>query len=133
VDKTLFIRKHESDVILVQVYVELISSLVQITIHCVKSLLQLCRENFEMSMMGELTYFLGLQVKQLKHGTFLNQSKYYFDLLKTFKMEYCNEATTPIATNCLMDADETSQPVDSTKYKGLIGSLLYLTTSKPDI
>jgi len=51
----------------------MISSLVQITTHCVKSLLLLCRENFEMSMMGELTYFLGLQVKQLKHGTFLGQ------------------------------------------------------------
>jgi len=86
-----------------------------------------------MSMMGELTYFLGQQVKQLKHGTFLNQSKYCFDLLKKFKMEDCKEAVTPIATNCFMDADEASQPVDSTKYRGLIGSLLYLTTSRPDI
>ena len=59
---------------------------------------------FEMSMMGELTYFLGLQVMKLKHGTFLNQSKYCFDLLKKFKMEDCKEATTPIAINCLMDA-----------------------------
>jgi len=83
--------------------------------------------------MGELTYFLGLQVKQLKHGTFLNQSKYCFDLLKKFKMEDCKEATTPIATNFLMDADEAGQPVDSTKYRGLIRSLLYLTTSRPDI
>ena len=86
-----------------------------------------------MSLMGELTYFLGLQVKQLKHGTFLNQSKYYFDLLKKFKMEDCKEAATPIATNCLMDADEAGQPVDSTKYRGLIGSLLYLIASRPDI
>jgi len=75
-----------------------------------------------MSMMGELTYFLGLQVKQLKHGTFLNQSKYCFDLLKKFKMEDCKETATPIAKNCLMDADEAGQPVDSTKYRGLIGS-----------
>jgi len=83
-----------------------------------------------MSMMGELTYFLGLQVK---HGTFLNQSEYCFDLLKKFKMEDCKEVDTPIATNCLMDADEAGQPVDSTKYKRLIGSLLYLTTSRSDI
>jgi len=83
--------------------------------------------------MGELTYFLGLQVKQLKHGTFLSQSKYCFDLLKKFKMEDCKEAATPIATNCLMDADEVGQPVDSTKYRGLIRSFLYLTTSRPDI
>ena len=64
--------------------------------------------------MDELTYFLGSQVKQVKHGTFLSQSKYYFDLLKKFKMEDCKEVVTPIATNCLMDADEVSQPVDST-------------------
>ena len=87
---------------------------------------------FEISMMGELTYFLRLQVKQLKHGTFLSQSKYYFNLLKKFKMEDCKEDVTPIATNCLMDTDEVGQ-VDSTKYRGLIGSLLYLTASRPDI
>jgi len=69
---------------------------------------------FEMSMMGELTYFLGLQVKLLKHGTFLSQSKYCFDLLKKFKMEDYKEATTPIPTNCLMDADEAGNQVDST-------------------
>jgi len=84
---------------------------------------------FKISMMGELTYFLGLQVKQLKHGTFLNQSKYCFDLLKKFKMEDCKEAATPIATNCLMDANEVGQSVDSIKYRGLIGSLLYLTAN----
>jgi len=83
--------------------------------------------------MGELTYFLGLQVKQLKHGTFLSQSKYYFDLLKKFKMEDCKEVVTPIAINYLMDADEAGKQVDSTKYRGLIGFLLYLTTSRPDI
>jgi len=86
-----------------------------------------------MSMMGELTYFLGLQVKQLKHGTFLSQSKYCFDLLKKLKMEEINEVGTPIATNCLMDAYEAGQPVDSTKYRGLIGSLLYLIASRPVI
>jgi len=67
-----------------------------------------------MSMMGESTYFLGLQVKQLMHWTFLSQSKYCFDLLKKFKMEDCKEVVTPIATNCLMDADEAKQQVDST-------------------
>ena len=55
-----------------------------------------------MSMMGELAYFLGLQVKQLKHGTFLNQSKYCFDLLKKFKMKDCKEAATPIGINCII-------------------------------
>jgi len=52
-----------------------------------------------MSMMGELTYFLGVQVKQLEQGTFLSQSKYCFDLLRMFEMENCKEVATPIATN----------------------------------
>jgi len=78
-----------------------------------------------MSMMGELTYFRGLQVKQLKHGTFLNQSKYCFDLLKKFKMEDCKEAATPIATNCLMDANEAGQQVGqifNLEYAYVLGS-----------
>jgi len=86
-----------------------------------------------MSMIGELTYLLGLQVKQLKHEIILNQSKYCFDLSKKFKMEDCKKFATPIVTNCLMDEDEAGQPVDSTKYRGLIGSLLYLTASRQDI
>jgi len=132
VDKTLFIRKHASDVIPIQVYVDDIifgsnnNSMGEEFVAAMQG-------EFEMSMMGELTYFLGLQVKNLKHGTFLSQSKYCFDLLKKFKMEDCKEVATPIATNCLMDADEVGNQVDSPKYRGLIGSLLYLTTSRSDI
>jgi len=84
-------------------------------------------------MIGELTYFLGVQVKQLKHGTFLSESKYCFGFLKKFKLEDCKEVATPIATSCIMDGDEAGQPVDSTKYRGLIRFLLYLTASRPDI
>jgi len=128
VDKTLFIRKHDNDVILVQVYVDDIIFGSNNNTLC-EEFVAAMQGEFEMSMMGELAYFLGLQVKQLKHGTFLNQSKYCFDLLKKFKMEDCKEVVTPIATNCLMDADEVGQLVDSTKYRGLIGSLLYLTAN----
>ena len=131
-DKTLFIRKHENDVILVQVYVDDIIFGSNNNTLC-EEFVAAMQGEFEMSMMGELTYFLGLQVRQLKHGTFLNQSKYYFDLLKKFKMEDCKEVAAPIATNCLMDVNEADQPVNSTKYRWLIGSLLYLTTSRPDI
>jgi len=86
-----------------------------------------------MYMISEITYFLGLQVKLLKQGTFLSQSKYCFDLLKKFEMENCKEVATPIATYCIMDSDEVGQQVNSTKYRGLISSLLYLTTSRSDI
>jgi len=72
-------------------------------------------------------------MEHFKHGTFLSQSKYCFHLLKKFKMEDCKKVVTPISTNCLMRANEVGQQVDSTKYRGLIGSLLYVTTSRPDI
>jgi len=86
-----------------------------------------------MSMMGELIYFLGLQIKQLNHGTFLSQTKYCKELLNKFDMENCKESTTPMTTSCYLDSNEKGANVDQTKYRGLIGSLLYLTASRPDI
>ena len=88
---------------------------------------------FEMSMMGELSFFLGLQIKQSKEGIFLCRSKYCNDILKKFEMKSCKIATTPISTNCFLCVDEAGITVDQTKYKGLMGSLLYLTASRPDI
>ena len=86
-----------------------------------------------MSMMGELNNFLGLQINQLKNGTFLNQPKYCKDVLKKFEMENCKEVATPISTSCYLDADEKGVAVDQTKFRRLIGSLLYLTASRPYI
>ncbi|XP_014511644.1 uncharacterized protein LOC106770343 [Vigna radiata var. radiata] len=91
------------------------------------------KEEFEMSKMGELTYFLGLQVKQTKDGIFIHQSKYYNHLLKKFKMLDCKDAATPMATNCYLDLDETGKSVNQKLYRCMIGSLLYLTVSRPDI
>jgi len=88
---------------------------------------------FEMSMMGELSFFLGLQVKQTKDEIFLCQSKYCKEILKKFEMESCKEASTPMPSSCYMDANAAGKGVDQTKYRGLIGSLLYLTASRPDI
>jgi len=87
---------------------------------------------FKISIMGVLNYFLGLLIKQLKQSTFLNQSKYCKDLLKKFEMKRCKEAATPISTSCYLDVDEKRVVVDQTKYKRLIGSLLYLIVSIPD-
>jgi len=80
-------------------------------------------------MMGELYYFLGLQIKQFQHGTFFSQSKYCRELLKKFDMENCKEAATPIATGCYLETNEKGVNVDQNKYRELIESLLYLTTS----
>src|ERR1051325_9194590 len=88
---------------------------------------------FEMSMMGKMNYFLGLQIKQLKDGIFINQSKYCKELLKKFDMENCKAMNTPMGSGTYVDQDESGTPIDITKYRGMIGSLLYLTASRPDI
>ena len=87
-DKTLFIKKTCFDIILVQVYIDdiIFGSINQ---YLCKQFVAAMQEEFEMSMMGELNYFLGLQIKQLDHGTFLSQTKYCKELLKKFNMESC--------------------------------------------
>ena len=127
IDKTLFIKKAYNEIILVQVYVDDIifgSTNESLCEQFVKAM----QGEFEMSMMGELNYFLGLQIKHFQHGTFHIQSKYYRELLKKFDMEKCKEAATPIATICYLDTSEKGANVDQT-----IGSLLYLTVSRPNI
>ena len=88
---------------------------------------------FEMNMMGELNFFLGLQIKQLKEGNFINQAKYIRDLLKRFNMEETKTMKTPMSSSIKLDKDEKGKSIDSTMYRGMIGSLLYLTASRPDI
>ncbi|KAK2995694.1 hypothetical protein RJ640_026124 [Escallonia rubra] len=88
---------------------------------------------FEMSMMGELTFFLGLQIKQSKDGIFINQAKYTKELLKRFDMEASNAFDTPMSSSLKIDKDEKGKDVDIKRYRGMIGSLLYLTASRPDI
>ncbi|KAK6151816.1 hypothetical protein DH2020_014451 [Rehmannia glutinosa] len=84
-------------------------------------------------MMGELTFFLGLQFKQLNDGTFISQTKYTKDLMKKFGMEEKSSVEIPMNTSVKMDMDVDGKAVDQTRYRSLIGSLLYLTASRPDI
>ncbi|KAJ9542059.1 LOW QUALITY PROTEIN: hypothetical protein OSB04_028565 [Centaurea solstitialis] len=88
---------------------------------------------YEMSMMGEQTYFLGLQIKQSEKGIFINQGKYVLDMLKKFDLTSCTPMKTPMAPPQSLDKDSKGKPVDVTLYRGMIGSLLYLTASRPDI
>jgi hypothetical protein len=90
-------------------------------------------QKFEMSMMGELNYFLGFQVKQIKEGTFISQTKYTQDLLKRFEMKDAKPAKTPMGTNGHLDLDKGGKSVDQKAYQSMIGSLLYLCVSRPDI
>ncbi|GJT59840.1 retrovirus-related pol polyprotein from transposon TNT 1-94 [Tanacetum coccineum] len=90
-------------------------------------------EEFKMSMMGELNFFLGLQIKQMEDGIFFNQSKYIKEMLEKFGLEDSKPMKTPTFSNTKLTKDEECESVDSTKYRGMIGSLLYLTASRPDI
>jgi len=87
----------------------------------------------EMIMMGELIYFLGLQIKQKSDGIFINQAKYTGELTKKFELEDVRISKTPMATTTKLDKDEQGKNVDIKLYRSMIGSLLYLTASRPDI
>jgi hypothetical protein len=81
-------------------------------------------KEFEMSMMGELQFFLGLQIKQAKEGTFVHQANYTKDIFKKFKMDDSKPLLTPMSTTTALDADEDREPVDQKEYQSMIGSLL---------
>ena len=86
-----------------------------------------------MSMMGELKFFLGFQIKQVKDGTFISQTKYTHDMLKKFDMVNAKPIKTPMPTNGYLDLNIEGKDVDTKVYHSMTGSLLYLCTSNPDI
>ena len=98
-----------------------------------KEFVRCMQDEFEMSMMGGLNFFIGLQIKQTRDVIFINQSKHINDLLKRFGMEQVKTADTPMGTSTKLDMDENSKNIDITKYQGMIGSLLYLIANRPDI
>ena len=132
VDTTLFILIENKNILLVQVYVDDIIFGSTNESLC-KFFSNLMQSEFEMSMMGELNFFLGLQIKQGKEGTFVSQTKYCKELLKRFGMDNAKAMDTPMSTTCYLDKDEQGKNIDVKKYRGMIGSLLYLTASRPDI
>jgi hypothetical protein len=115
VDQTLFLLKQDK-ILIVQLYV--------------------AEENgreFELSMVGELQFFLGLQIKQSKEGSFMHQAKYTKDIMRKFKMEDSKAMTTLMCTTTALDADEEGENVDQKVYRSMIRSLLYLMATRPDI
>ncbi|XP_057986702.1 uncharacterized protein LOC131171249 [Hevea brasiliensis] len=91
------------------------------------------KSEFEMSIMGELKFFFGLQIKQAKDNIFINQAKYTKELIKRFGMLNSKPSRTPMSTNTKLDKDVKGKPVDEKLYRGMIGSFLYLTASRQDI
>ncbi|GJV18452.1 putative ribonuclease H-like domain-containing protein, partial [Tanacetum coccineum] len=132
IDKTLFIKKNSRDIILVQVYVDDIIFGSTKKAWC-DEFEVLMKGEFEMSAMGELTFFLGLQVKQKPDGIFISQDKYVQDMLKKFDMESVRTATTPYEASKPKSKDEPDDAVNVHLYRSMIGSLMYLTASRPDI
>jgi hypothetical protein len=88
---------------------------------------------FQMHMMGELTFFLGIQVKQTKQGTFVHQTKYTNDLMKKFNMTKLKSMSTPMSSVASLGPDKDGEVVDQREYMSMIDSLLYLTVTQPDI
>ncbi|GKC03652.1 retrovirus-related pol polyprotein from transposon TNT 1-94, partial [Tanacetum coccineum] len=108
VDPTLFTRKAGNDLLLMTT-------------------------KFKMSMMGQMSFFLGLQISQSPRGIFLNQSKYAYEIIKKYGLLTSDSVDTPMVEKNKLDEDLQGTPVDATLYHGMIGSLMYLTSSRPDL
>ncbi|GJY14315.1 retrovirus-related pol polyprotein from transposon TNT 1-94 [Tanacetum coccineum] len=132
VDPTMFIRKEGKELLLVQVYVD--------DIIFVASTPELCDlfakitcSKFKMSIMGKISFFLGLQNFQNPKGIFINQSKYSLESLKKYGFDSCDPVDTPMVEKSKLDEDKEGKAPDPSHYHGMIGTLLYLTASRPDL
>ncbi|GAA0167278.1 transmembrane signal receptor [Lithospermum erythrorhizon] len=132
VDSTLFIKREAGKIMVAQIYVDNIV-FGGVSEQLVKQFVQQMEGEFEMSMVGELKYFLGIQINQTKESIFITQSKYGKNLVKRFGLETASSKRTPLATHVKITKDEGGVSVDVSKYQSMIGSLLYLTASRPDI
>ncbi|GJW09601.1 retrovirus-related pol polyprotein from transposon TNT 1-94 [Tanacetum coccineum] len=132
IEPTLFTIRYEEDILLVQIYVDDIifgSTNPKFSNRFEK----LMHSRFEMSSMGEMKFFLGLQIHQSLRGIFINQAKYALEIFKKQGMVKCDTVGTPMATKPKFDAELSGKLVDQTDYCSKIGSLMYLTSSRPDI
>ncbi|KAC9222872.1 hypothetical protein E3N88_46171 [Mikania micrantha] len=132
IDKTLFYREKGKDILLVQIYVDDIIFGSTDEQMCLE-FKQVMIEKFEMSAMSDIKFFLGLQIDQSDDGIFIHQTKYIQDVLKRFSMLDCKPISTPIQPNHGIEPDIKGEIIDATLYRGMIGSLMYLTASRPDI
>ncbi|GJS10709.1 putative ribonuclease H-like domain-containing protein [Tanacetum coccineum] len=132
IDQTLFIKKQKGDILLVQVYVDDIIFGSTNKDLCT-GFEKLMKDKFQMSSMGELTFFLGLQVQQKEDGIFISQDKYVAEILKKFNYSDVKSASTPVDLEKPLVKDGDADDVDVHLYRSMIGSLMYLTASRPDI
>jgi hypothetical protein len=131
-DPTLFTKTIAKDLFICQIYVDDIIFGSTNKSSC-EEFSRIMIQEFKMSMMGELKYFLGFQIKQLQEGTFICQTKYIQDILKKFGMKNAKPIKTPMGTNGHLDLDTGGKFIDQKVYRSMIGFLLYLCASRPDI
>nr|GEY37166.1 hypothetical protein [Tanacetum cinerariifolium] len=129
IDQTLFIKRQKGDILLVQIYVDDIIFGSTNKDLC-KAFEKLMKDKFQMSSMGELTFFLGLQKKE---GIFISQDKYVAEILRKFGLTDGKSASTPMDTEKPLLKDPDGEDVDVYTYRSMIGSLIYLTTSRSEI
>ncbi|GJY65421.1 retrovirus-related pol polyprotein from transposon TNT 1-94 [Tanacetum coccineum] len=132
IDPTLFIRCFDDDILVVQVYVD--DTIFGFTNPRYTQLFSdLMKIRFKMSMMGEMMFFLGLQVNQSPRGIFINQYNYVLEILKKYGIETCDPIGKPMEIKDKLDLDKNGTLVDTTKYESMIGALMYLTSRRPEI
>nr|GEZ50198.1 retrovirus-related Pol polyprotein from transposon TNT 1-94 [Tanacetum cinerariifolium] len=132
VDPTLFTRKIGKHILLVQIYVDdiIFASTDPKAFDMFSNEMSL---KFQMSMMGYMLFFLGLQVSQSPGGIFINQSKFALEILKKFGMDSCDSVDTPMVDRLKLDEDPLGIPVDQTRFRSMVGSLMYLIASRPNL
>nr|GEZ56364.1 hypothetical protein [Tanacetum cinerariifolium] len=132
IDQTLFIKRQKGDILLVQIYVDGIIFGSTNKDLC-KAFEKIMKDKFQISSMGKLTFFLGLQVNQKQDEIFISQDKYVAEILRNFGLTDGKSASTPINTEKPLLKDTDGKDVDVHTYRSTIGSLMYLTSSRPDI
>jgi hypothetical protein len=131
-DNNLYIKVSQGNILLIEVYVDDIifgSDDDRLSQKFAKDM----QNEFEMSLLGELSFFLGLQIRQRNQGIFISQTKYIIEMLNRFGMEDCKPVITPMQTSCKLRKDDDSKHTDQRQYRSMIGSLLYVTTSRLDV
>nr|GEV15992.1 retrovirus-related Pol polyprotein from transposon TNT 1-94 [Tanacetum cinerariifolium] len=132
VNPTLFIRRDGKELLLVQIYVDDIIFAASTPELCDLFAKIMCSK-FKISMMGKISFFLGLLISQSPRGIFINQSKYALESLKKYGFDSCNPVDTPMVKKSKLDEDKEGKTVDPSYYRGMIGTLLYLTGNRPDL
>jgi hypothetical protein len=131
-DINLYIKVSEDNILLIEVYVDDIifgSDDDRLSQEFAKDM----QNEFEMSLLGELSLFLGLKIRQSNQGIFISQTKYIREMLKRFGMEDFKPVITPMQTSCKLRKDDDSKSTDQRQYRSMIDNLLYVTTSRPDV